>query len=537
MRRYLFVAVLLLAGVASAAPGPNRPGGTEDRSKLRSEAKSFARHLYQLVGQVSELYVRPIAAEELYTAALTSLFRAARKMPPRDLRAQVRQAINLTAAIRARSSADLDCTTTVSPCERLLSRLREQLGAADSLAGGKDLLAACKGMLGLLDSHSGLITADEQRLSAGLDQESRGVGIEFPDHVGLAPLTVETVLLGGPAQRVGLRPGDVITHIDGKPIAKAPVEAIQALRTQRVLFTPPALTPGDNNGEPAEQTPPLLRITYRRRGEAKERTATLVPERFRPECVLGVRRKDNNTWSYLLDEKEKLAVIRLTSLSRDCDEDLRTVLEGLRQQKVRGLVLDLRWCPGGYLNESVKVAELFLGDGIITTERSRGKQDTVYRSSAEGSKFRDFAVVVLVNSETSGGAELIAAALQDHGRAVVIGQRTRGKGSVQMPLATGVTGVALKLTRGSFIRPSGKNLHRFPDSGADDPWGVIPDEDCRVSPELSKRLKEWHLLHALRPGTSRERLALDDPTADTQRRAAIELLRKRLERKARAKGE
>src|SRR5262249_5747350 len=102
---------------------------------------------------------------------------------------------------------------------------------------------------------------------------------------------------------------------------------------------------------------------------------------------------------------------------------------------------------------------------------------------------------------------------------------------------TGVDSMALKLTRGAFIRPSGKNLHRFPDSGPDDDWGVLPDEDFRLSPELSRRLRDWHLLHALRPPRSRERLPLDHPTVDTQRHAAVELLRKRLDRKARAKGE
>src|SRR5262249_39694341 len=164
---------------------------------------------------------------------------------------------------------------------------------------------------------------------------------------------------------------------------------------------------------------------------------------------------------------------------------LRNVLEGLRDQKLRGLVLDLRWCPGGYLNESIEVADLFLGNGVIATERSRGREDTVYRSAADG-KFRDFALVVLVNGDTLGGAELIAAALQDHKRGVVLGQRTRGKGSVQVPLPVGVEGVGLKLTRGAFIRPSGKNLHRFPDSAPTDDWGVIPDEDFRLSPELGR---------------------------------------------------
>src|SRR5262249_27159023 len=185
----------------------------------------------------------------------------------------------------------------------------------------------------------------------------------------------------------------------------------------------------------------------------------------------------------------------------------------------------LRWCPGGYLNESVDVADLFLGDGTVATVKSRDRDDQVYRSAGAG-KTMKFPLVVLVNGETSGGAELIAAALQDHKRATVAGQRSLGKASVQIPLALPAPGVGMKLTSGTFVRPSGKNLHRKPDSQSEDDWGVRPDIDCRVSPELSKRLKRQWQEFALRPASSNRRLALDDPEVDPQRIAALRLLRR-----------
>src|SRR5262249_47008187 len=178
---------------------------------------------------------------------------------------------------------------------------------------------------------------------------------------------------------------------------------------------------------------------------------------------------------------------------------------------------------------------LFLGNGTVATVKSRGREDVVYRST-EQNKFLDFPLVVLVNHDTSGGAELIAAALQDHRRAVVVGQRTRGKASVQTPLPVGVTGVGFKLTSGTFHRPSGKNLHRFEDGKPGDEWGVTPDEDCRLSPELGRRLQQWWGLYSLRPASSRERLALDDPRADPQRLIAQEVLRKRVAVKGQAWG-
>jgi carboxyl-terminal processing protease len=151
--------------------------------------------------------------------------------------------------------------------------------------------------------------------------------------------------------------------------------------------------------------------------------------------------------------------------------------------------------------------------------------------------------VVLVNGETSGGAELIAAVLQDNLRARVVGQRTRGKATVQRLLdfqrrfdfrgdpaggepPVAIPGLGMKLSGGVLIRPSGRNFNRFPDSKPADDWGVRPDPglEVRVSPELNRRLREWWLLQSLRPGTSDEGLPLDDPLADPQREAALQAL-------------
>src|SRR5262249_42546930 len=122
------------------------------------------------------------------------------------------------------------------------------------------------------------------------------------------------------------------------------------------------------------------------------------------------------------------------------------------------------------------------------------------------------------------------AALQDNNRAVVAGQRTLGKASVQSMMALPAGGMGFKLTTGTFQRPNGKNLHRFPDSKPSDDWGVIPDSkyEFRVSADLSRKLQEWWLLQTLRPGSSNEALPLDDPVADPQQQAALKMLRERV---------
>ena len=140
---------------------------------------------------------------------------------------------------------------------------------------------------------------------------------------------------------------------------------------------------------------------------------------------------------------------------------------------------------------------------------------------------------MLVNGETTGGGELIAAALKDNGRAVVAGTRTFGKASIQWTMSIqGLPGYQFKLTGGMYTRPNGKNLQRFPDSKPTDDWGIRPDPgtSCRPAPAWRRKLKELHQLYALRPGGSREAMDLDDPAADPQRLRALKLMRTLIEK-------
>jgi C-terminal processing protease CtpA/Prc len=532
----VLAAVVLTASAGSAAPGPwARPGSTPEHPGLRSEARRFAQQLIVLVDQVSALYVRPVTRGELLQAALAGLYEAARRPVPRDLRARLERALAPVASPGPDGIPEPP-PPGGDPLLRLVRQLREEVGDAEALRGQEPLLVCCRALVRALDPHSGVVSAEEQRRTPGLEYEHDGFGVELNDLFGTAPPRVEVVLLGGPAQRAGLRPGDTITHLDRRPIGSAPPALVLALGRRG---GGEVLQPGGNACPSLAEDVHVLRVRYRRPGAKGTRTALLQRERFHPESVLGVARCDDNSWDYLADPHRHIAHVRLATLGRGTAEELREVLEGLQGRDcLRGLVLDLRWCPGGYLNEAVEVADLFLGKGTVATVRSRDREPTVYRAS-DVCGLRGFPVVVLVNGETSGGAELIAAALQDHKRAVVVGQRTLGKASVQTPLAVGLPGVSLKITSGTFVRPSGKNLHRFPDSKPGDDWGVCPDEggEFRISADLARQLKQWWLLQSLRPGPSRERLEMDDPTADPQRQAALAVVGGLLRRTVRAKGE
>jgi carboxyl-terminal processing protease len=503
------------------APGPANP------KALQAEARRFAQRMNAVVEQVVEKYVRPVDREDLLEAAVAGLFEAARKPVPRDLRAQIRKAVAATSALRAQSGDEkpkielASSSGRVDPVELLLARLRTRVG--DSDLGDDSLAIACRAVAKKLDPYSGVVTAEEQRRMSNRDQETVGVGLEFRPQLAPGPYEVEAVHAGSPAQRAGVRPGDIITHLDGVPAAEAAPESVLALRSRELPDDVVPLARPKSEHEP--KSPDRVKVTYRR-GEGDERTAELFRDRYRPETVQGVRRRDDNTWDYVLDAKARIAHIRIGNLSRGTSDELREVLTSLREEKVKNVILDLRWSPGGYLNEAVEIAELFLGEALVAT-LEKGSKKEPQRGTGQG-KFRDFGVVVLVNSESMGGAELIAAALQDHGRAAVVGQRTFGKASVQNTITLGLEGIQFKLTSGTFVRPSGKNLHRFPEDGTSAVWGVVPDEDARLTLDLGRRLKGWWQTLSLRPASSNERVALDDPRADPQQQAALGVMRKRI---------
>jgi carboxyl-terminal processing protease len=488
--------LIAAGGVAAAGrPAERQPAGTPEAAGLRAEAQQFAQQLVSVAAEVSDQYVRPVGVPELLRAALQGLYEAAHVPVPGGLAADLR---------RAGSYPEL---------LQLLTRLREDLGDQEPLRGPNALLISCQAMCRSLDRYSAVVNGEDLRKGGGVDQRT-GLGLELAENLGTGPLVIKTVFPGGPAQVAGLRPGDEITELDGKPVkGMTSAEAI-------VLCDYGVPQPGAE-----ERTGTEVELTVRR-GAREPRRVTLVRQDWQPETVMGVLRRRDNRWTFMVDREHGLAQLRIASLGNGTALEVRETVTALRGEGLRGLVLDLRWCPGGYLREAVNVASLFLGDCTVATVRNRGSKDTVYPSTAEN-KFLDFPVVVLVNGESSGGAELIAAALQDHKRAVVVGQRTLGKASIQTMIALGVPNAGLKLTSGVFVRPSGKDLHRGPDSKPGDDWGVRPDPrmDVRVSPELNRRLRDWWIDQSLRPGGSDEALPLDDPAADPQRRAALDVLR------------
>ena len=211
----------------------------------------------------------------------------------------------------------------------------------------------------------------------------------------------------------------------------------------------------------------------------KEETFTIKREVIHVDTVMGDSRLPDDSWNFMLDPEQKIGYIRITAFSRDTATDLKQALEKLRQQKMRALILDLRFNPGGLLTSAIEVCNLFIHEGRIVSTKGRNTPERVWDATSS-TKFEGFPMVVLVNEYSASASEIVSACLQDHHRAIIIGERTWGKGSVQNVIELEDGKSALKLTTATYTRPNGHNIHRFPDAKETDEWGVKPDDGMEI---------------------------------------------------------
>ncbi len=314
--------------------------------------------------------------------------------------------------------------------------------------------AAIKGVLEKLDPYSSYISPDElTNFRSSVESEFGGIGIQVSVEGG--QLRVISPLVGTPAYRAGLIAGDRILEIDGHSTVKITID--QAVRRLK--------------GQPG--TPVTLTIVHS--GKAKPVKVAVVRESIHVETVLGDRRNPDDSWDFMLDHQKGIGYVRLTAFSRDTARDLREVLEKLQKARLHALILDMRFNPGGLLSAAIEVCDLFVADGKIVSVKGRNSPERIWNARKEGT-FAGFPMVVLVNRYSASASEIVAGCLQDHKRATIVGERTWGKGSVQNVIELEEGQSALKLTTAGYCRPSGRNIHRFPDSKESDEWGVKPDK-------------------------------------------------------------
>ncbi|MGO3770341.1 MAG: S41 family peptidase [Vreelandella alkaliphila] len=284
---------------------------------------------------------------------------------------------------------------------------------------------AMRGMLSELDPHSAYLDEEEYRsLRESTQGEFGGIGIEVGTENG--QLIVITPIDDTPASRAGLLSRDVIVAIDGTPTDSLSLqEAVNLMR-----------------GEPGSQ----LRISVLRAGEESPREFTLTREVIRNESVKHEVLEPG--YGYL----------RISQFQSRTPEQARRSLERMaREQPLEGLILDLRNNPGGVLQAAVGVADLFLDEGLIVYTEGRLSDTEMSFSASPETPAGDVPLVVLINSGSASAAEIVAGALQDQRRGVVMGTESFGKGSVQQIMPLG-NGEGLKLTTALYYTPNGRSI-------------------------------------------------------------------------------
>ena len=286
--------------------------------------------------------------------------------------------------------------------------------------------SAINGMLTSLDPHSNYLnTKNFNDMKVQTRGEFGGLGIEVSMENGL--VKVVSPIDDTPAARAGLKPGDLITHLDGDPVQGMTLpEAVEKMR-------------GPVSSE--------IKLTIRREGR----------EPFDVKLIRATI-KIQSVRSHL--EGDNIAYIRITTFNEQTDVGLNNAMKNLKQQaggKLLGVVLDLRNDPGGLLDQAVAVADAFLEKGEIVSTRGRRSEDAQRYNARPGDIAAGLPVAVLINGGSASASEIVAGALQDHHRAILLGTRSFGKGSVQTIIPLPGHG-AMRLTTARYYTPSGRSI-------------------------------------------------------------------------------
>ncbi len=344
--------------------------------------------------------------------------------------------------------------------------------------------AAINGMLTSLDPHSSYLNMDNfEEMQVDTRGEFGGLGIEVTMEEGF--VKVISPIYDTPAEKAGLQPGDFITHIDGKPIRGLGLnEAVEMMR-------------GKVNTD--------IILTIMRKGEQAPFDVTLT------RAVIKIQ-------SVRSEAKDDVGYIRITKFNEQTYSGLQRAITDMRDQigpEMKGLVIDLRNNPGGLLDQAISVSDAFLDKGEIVSTRPRDTENTERYNARPGDLADGLPMIVLVNDGSASASEIVAGALQDHRRAVIMGTRSFGKGSVQTILPM-PGNVALRLTTARYYTPSGKSIQEV---------GIVPDiivPQGRVeSTEAAERRSESTLNGALQ--NEDETISNEELDANNRREAAEKL--------------
>ncbi len=317
----------------------------------------------------------------------------------------------------------------------------------------KLIYSAIEGMLTSLDPHSSFMTP---KMYKEMQVETKGsfggLGIEITMRDGV--LTVIAPIADTPASKAGIKAGDQIIAIEGKP-----TKNMTLMQTVRKL-----------RGKPGTK----VTITIMRKGFTRPKKVTIV------RAVIKIQSVKSKLY------EKHYAYVRITQFQERTDSDFVKAVEKLRdesQDQIRGFILDLRNDPGGLLNQAVKIADRFISKGVIVSIKGRDENDNIVFHAKASTTIVKRPLIVLTNAGSASASEIVAGAIQDHHRGVIMGMPTFGKGSVQtiIPLSDGS---GLRLTTALYYTPSGRSIQAE---------GITPDiivEPAILKAELEAQKKK-----------------------------------------------
>ena len=368
---------------------------------------------------------------------------------------------------------------------RAVELIRQDYVDEDKTGYEELIYNALRGMLEELDPHSDFMDPKDFK---GMQEDTRsefgGLGVV----VGMKNdrLTIVAPMEGTPGFRAGLLPGDVLLEIDGQSAEKMSLrDAVEKLR-----------------GEAGTS----VKLVVGREGEPKSLPFDIEREVIKVPSVRGAK--------VLEGEGPRVGYVRVTQFSEPTGKEFARALNELEKQEIDGLVVDLRFNPGGLLGSAVEVAGEFLPGGALVayTEGRSASAERRYLAPGKGRKPREYPVAVLVNGSSASGAEIVAGALKDSGRALLVGETTFGKGSVQSVVSL-PDGSAVRLTTAKYFTPGQQPIHEK---------GVMPHVVATMSAEDEARLLALRRQEDLPAGTKREELR---PVDDVPLQRAVDALR------------
>lgn len=429
-----------------------------DTKLSERDASQYALKVLQAIKMVRANYVKDVNIGTMTADGVLGMYKSIDEKMPSELKERLDN---------AREMKEVDLM-------KVLTEARQRLGKREDLADGNDITLSLHALLHKLDRHTDYIDPKlVERSKIDMQGQFSGIGVQIRKNNTRDQLQVVTPIFGSPAYKAKMFANDIITTIirevdnqTGKPLSEPEIISTKGMTTEdavkKIL------------GKPGTK----IKLIVEREGAEKPIEFNLIRGRVEVESVMGHKRNGDDSWNYVVDPENKICYVRLTQFSNNTHRDLERTMKRLAKEGgIKGFILDLRFNPGGLLDSAVKISDLFIDDGMVVSIRPRNGPETSYVGKSDGS-YTTFPMVCLVNGGSASASEIVSACLQDHGRAIVVGSRTYGKGSVQTIQPFYSTGGQLKLTTATYWRPSGRNINRTKgERNDDDPdeWGVTPN--------------------------------------------------------------